>query len=240
MTGSVSPPAPYEYFPTLSELDLDRLRYSFNSVIQAQYSDERFYTRGLVWAMQDQGQTSLSDRLLAEIPRLRVYARLMTNDVARADRGVAEMLQHALSEIEQLRISKALRIYLFMILRDILFSRETALGKAKALPAACDRREGPFQIENGRLDRTVTLATALLRLTFHDREAVVLRAALRLPRMMTATIAGCELHVYDARVRRGFARLAELLPQEALDEAMASRAFYAIDATLEPQEMSLH
>ena len=158
----------------------------------------------------------------------------MTNDVSIADRGVAETLQHALSDVERLRACKDLRIHLFMTLRAILVSDEAALGKFK----------GFFRIENGHLEEPISLATALLCLTFEGREAVVLRAGLRLSREDAATIIGCELHIYDARVRRGLARLAQLLPQEALakalSDAMACRAFSRIDKALEPQEIILH
>ena len=127
-----------------------------------------------------------------------------------------ETLKHALSDIEQLRIRKALRIYLLMILRDILVASETAQGKSKAISAVYDRLKGPFRIENGHMERPISLATALLRLTFEDREAVVLRAGLRLSRMEAATIIDCELPVYDQRVQSGLTQLAELLPQKAL------------------------
>ena len=184
--------------------------------------------------MPDQRQTSLSDRVLTEIPRLRVYAGLMTNDVSIADLRVADALKQALSNTEQLRTCKDLRIHLFMILRAILVSGETALGQFK----------GPFRIKNGRLETPISLAAALLCLTFEGREAVVLRAGLKLSRMEAATIIGCELHIYDARVRRGFARLAELLPQEAiakaLSDAMACRAFSGANKVREQQKMLLH
>ena len=71
----------------------------------------------LVRANARQGQASLSDRILTEIPRVRIYARLMTNDVSSADRRVAETLKHSLSDIDRLRTCKDLRIHLFMILR---------------------------------------------------------------------------------------------------------------------------
>ena len=64
------------------------------------------------------------------------------------------------------------------------------------------------------------------------REAVVLRAGPRLSRVEAAMIIGCELDIYDARVRRGLTRLAEILPREALAKAlgaaMACRAFSGI------------
>lgn len=118
--------------------------------------------------MQDRGQASLSDRILTEVPRLRVYARMMTNDISIADRGVAETLQDALSDVERLRACQDLQIHLFMILRAILVSDETALGKFKGL----------LLIENEHIETPISLATALLSLTFESREAVVLRAGL--------------------------------------------------------------
>ena len=194
--------------------------------------------------MPTQGQSSLSDRLHTEIPLLRVYARLMTNDASSADRAVVETLKHALSDIEQLRIRKALRIYLFMVLRDFLVASETVQGKSKALSVVYDRLKGPYWIENGHMERPISLATALLRLTFEDREAVVLRAGLGLSRMEAATIIGRELPVYDQRVQSGLTQLAKLLPQKALatalSDAMACRAFSGANKALELQEVLLH
>ncbi len=157
--------------------------------------------------MPDQRQTSLSARVLTEIPRLRAYARLMTNDVSSADESVADTLKHALFDIERLRTCKDLRIHLFTILRAILVSGEAAL-------------KGSFQIANGHLERPISLAAALLCLTFEDREAVVLRTGLRLPREDAMTIIGCEPRIYNARVCRGLTRLAEVLPREALAKAL--------------------
>jgi RNA polymerase sigma-70 factor (ECF subfamily) len=174
--------------------------------------------------MPDQHQPSPSETILAEIPRLRVYARLMTNDPSSADLQVADALQHAFSDVERLRACKDLRVHLFSILRTLLAS-------------------GSFRIENGHLERPVSLATALLCLTFEAREAVVLRTGLKLSGEQAATIIGCELHIYDARVRRGLTRLAELLPQAvfpkaARDAMMGLSAFSG--AETEPREMLLH
>ena len=146
----------------------------------------------------------------------------MTNDVSIADRGVAETLQHSLSNIEYLRACKDLRNLPFSILRTILVSDGPAL-----------KFKGHFRTENEHLETPISLATALLYLTFEGREAVVLRAGLRLSREEAAAIIGCELHIYDARVRRSLTRLAELLPQEvlakALSNAMARRAFSRVN-----------
>ncbi len=155
----------------------------------------------------NQGEPSLSERVLVEIPRLRTFARLMTNDASSADRAVTETLKYALHHIERLGACKDLQIHLFIILRAILVKCEAELQVS-------------FWIENGHLERPISLATGLLSLPFEGREAVVLRAGLRLSRMTAAIIIGCEPHIYDARVLKGLIRLAELLPQVALDGAI--------------------
>ena len=164
--------------------------------------------------MPDQVQTCLSEEILTEFPHLRAYVRLMTNDISSADREVTETLKLALSNRVLLCKHTGLRVQLLTILRNILVIGEAAPGRLKALSAIYERLKAPFRIvANGHPERPDSLATALLRLNFEEREAVVLRAGVRVSREEAAKIIGCELHVYDARVRSGFARLAELLPR---------------------------
>ena len=193
----------------------------------------------------DRIQTCLSEAILAEIPHLRAYARLMTNDVSNADRGVTEALQRALSNIEQLRKRQGLRVQLLKTLRTILVVREAARGKFRPLPAICERLKMPFRsVADGHPERPDSLASALMFLSFEDQEAVVLRAGVRVSREDAAKIIGCELHVYDARLRSGFARLAELLPGKApanaFGDAMTCRAFSGINKALELEETLAH
>ena len=192
--------------------------------------------------MPDQAETCLSEAILTEIPHLRAYARLMSDDVSSADREVTETLKHALSNIEGLCKSAGLRAQLLRILRNFLIDSELTPRMFKGLSATYERLKGPFRIANGRhRQRTMSLASALLYLNFENREAVVLRAGVRLSREEAAKIIGCELHVYDARVRCGFARLAELLPAEMPEnspsEAIACRALSGLNKALELQEM---
>ena len=190
--------------------------------------------------MLDQVETCLSEAILIEIPHLRAYARLMTDDVASADREVTETLTRALSNTEGLCKRGGLRIQLLRTLRNFLIDSELAPRKFKGLSATYERLKGPFRNANGG-QRPMSLASALLYLNFENREAIVLRAGERLSREEAARIIGCELHVYDARVRCGFARLAELLPAEAPEyspsEAIYSRAFSGLSKALELQEM---
>ena len=192
--------------------------------------------------MPDQVATRLSEAIFTEIPHLRAYARLMTDDVASADREVTETLKRALSNIEGLCKTHRLQVQLLRILRDFLIDSELAPRKFKGLSAIYQRLNGPFRNANGgHRHRPMSLASALLYLNFENREAVVLRAGVRVSREEAAKIIGCELHVYDARVRCGFARLAELLPAEAPanspSEAIACRAFSGLNKAFELQEM---
>ena len=192
--------------------------------------------------MPDQVETCPSEAILTEIPHLRAYARLMTDDVASADHDVTETLKRALSNIEELCKRTGLRVQLLRILRNFLIDSELAPRKFKGLSAIYERLKGPFRIANGgHGQRPMCLPSALLHLNFEDREAVVLRAGVRLSREEAAKIIGCELHVYDARVRCGFARLSELLPAEAPanspSEAISCRAFSGLNKAFELQEM---
>ncbi len=180
--------------------------------------------------MPDQLETCLSKAILAEIPHLRAYARLMTNDVSSADREVSETLKRALFDREELRTCTSIRVQLLTILRNFLIDSERA-------PPKFERRIA----KGGRGERPMSLASALLRLNFEDREAVVFRAGVRLSREDAAKIVGCALHVYDARLRCGFARLAELLPAETRakspGEAICARAFSGMNKAIDLQEM---
>ena len=195
--------------------------------------------------MSDQVETCLSEAILTEIPHLRAYARLMTDDVASADREVTETLRRALSNSEGLCKRTGLRVQLLRILRNFLIDSELEPRKFKGLSATYERLKGPFRNANGsgHGQRPMSLASALLYLNFENREAIVLRAGVSLSREEAARIIGCELHVYDARVRCGFARLAELRPAEAEapatspSEAIFSRAFSGLKKALELQDM---
>jgi RNA polymerase sigma-70 factor, ECF subfamily len=192
--------------------------------------------------MPDQAETCLSGVILTEISHLRAYARLMTDDLVSADREVTETLKRALSNSEALRKPTGLRVHLLTTLRNFLIDSEQAPRKFKGLSATYERLNGPFRSANGgHGQRPMSLASALLYLNFENREAVVLRAGVRLSREEAAKVIGCELHVYDARIRCGFARLAELLPAETpvnpSSEAICSRAFSGLNKALELQEM---
>ena len=190
--------------------------------------------------MPDQVQTCFSEAILTEIPHLRAYATLMTNNVSRAHHGVTETLKHAFTNREGLCQGTGLRVQLLTILRNLLVASEPASHMVDPFPAIYERLKAPFRIiSGGRAKSPASLASALLSLAFEDRDAVVLSAGEGLPREDAAKVVGCEATVYDARLRRGFARLAELVPAQAQMSpvgATASYAFSGLRKALELQE----
>src|SRR5271166_3978395 len=115
--------------------------------------------------MLDQVEACLSEAILTEIPHLRAYARLMTDDVSSADREVTETLKRALSNIEGLCKRSGLRVQLLTILRNFLIDSERAPRKFKGLSAIYERLNGPFRNANGgHGQRPMSLASALLHL----------------------------------------------------------------------------
>ena len=142
-------------------------------------------------------QTQFSDTLLAEIPRLRAYARLMTNDGVKADQEVEETLKRAFANEDRLHNRRQLQVGLFTILRNFL-AHDYNLRHAdvRGYPSASLETE--------------PLGAALLLLGFEDREAVILSAAVGFSDPDIAGICGCELEMVSGRVCRGLARLAEL------------------------------
>ena len=96
--------------------------------------------------MPDQVETCLSETIITEIPHLRAYALLMTNDVSSADQEVTETLKQALSNRERLCKSTGLQDFqLLTTLRNFLIDSEQAPRKFKGLSAIYERLKGPFQ-----------------------------------------------------------------------------------------------
>jgi RNA polymerase sigma-70 factor, ECF subfamily len=159
------------------------------------------------------GQTCLSETILLELPHLRAYARLMTNDQYQADREVEETLKRAMAIMDRLSNQCDLRIQLLTILRSFLIAGEPARKDLEARSGIYEKLNSPFHIGNGHGENPVSLLSALVLLDYEDREALVLTAGVRLSPLEAAKISGCEVGEHSARLCRGFARLAELFPE---------------------------
>jgi len=60
--------------------------------------------------------------LLAELPRLRRYARMLVGEPARADDLVQDCLVRAIANLERWREGTNMRAWLFTIMRNVLFN----------------------------------------------------------------------------------------------------------------------
>jgi RNA polymerase sigma-70 factor (ECF subfamily) len=146
-------------------------------------------------------QTQFSVTLLAEIPRLRAYARLMTNDGVKADQEVEETLKRALANEDRLHNRHQLQMALFTILRNFL-----AHGHNLRRSDFHDNSSASLETANKNVRIIEPLGSALLLLGFEDREAVVLSAAVGFSDLEIAGICGCELEMVSGRMCRGLAR----------------------------------
>jgi RNA polymerase sigma-70 factor (ECF subfamily) len=157
--------------------------------------------------------------LLAEISRMRAYARLMTNEFGKADEEVCETLRCALADDGLLRGGSGLR--LFVLLRNILARDNSAIPQylpdAPRMLAALDDRF-----------RKSEVGSALGRLDFEDREAVILSVAVGFSDPEIGEICECAPARIRGRIHHGLERLLELLatePDEKRCNVLASGAY---------------
>ena len=134
--------------------------------------------------------------LVSELPGLRAFAILMTNDESRADRTMLEMKKRALSHENQSRSFAHSRTSLFAILRNCLL-------RSYGGQDAGDRPQLPA-ISNA------WMARALMHLSFLDREAVILTVSMGLSDEETGSICKCAPDLVRHRRSTGLATLAEL------------------------------
>jgi RNA polymerase sigma-70 factor, ECF subfamily len=166
--------------------------------------------------MPIQVQTCFSEAILTELPRLRAFARLMTNDLYEAEQEVEETVHRAMTVMDRMLGRPELRIQLLTVLRSFLIASESMRKDFEARKAAYEELKRPFRIGNEPAEGPLSLPSALLLLDYEDREAVVLSAGTRLSALEAAIISGCEVREHNARLCRGFTRLAELLPRKSV------------------------
>ncbi len=170
-------------------------------------------------------QTCFSEAILLELPHLRAYARMMTNDLNEADREVEETLKRV-RFIDRTFKPSDLRVELLTILRSFLIASEPMRKDLRVRSAIYEKLNRPFRIGNGHAASPLSLSSALVLLDFEDREAVV-SAAVGLSRPQAAEIASCKAREHDTRLCRGLARLAELFPGQSAATTSAAEASFS-------------
>jgi DNA-directed RNA polymerase specialized sigma24 family protein len=155
---------------------------------------------------------TISSSLRSELPGLRAYARLMKNDVIKADILVADTLKRAVVNGYLLRDGSRTRVPLFAILHKVIASNRDELrhdvGDMFLTPENSRSRPVGIPVPRAGAD----LEHTLMLLDHEEREAIILCVAARFTNAETAEICACPPVTVQYRTDHGLARLAELLP----------------------------
>ena len=147
--------------------------------------------------------------IVAEIPRLRRYARALTGDAARADDLVQDTLERALGKWALWRPGN-LRAWLFSIMHNLFVNQARRAGAVdypgdEALP------ELPMRASQADAIELRDLAGCLARLPAEQREVLLLVGLEDLSYEDTAKILGLPVGTVMSRLSRGRQRLRSLL-----------------------------
>lgn len=152
------------------------------------------------------------DVLVAEIPRLRRYARALTGDVGRADDLVQDTLERALAKWRFWQRERELRPWLFAILHNLHIDhcrRERVDFRPDEELPDLPQREGQSDgLALRDLDR------ALMRLPLEQREVLLLVSLEELSYADAAKALGLPLGTVMSRLARARQRLHALLEGE--------------------------
>jgi RNA polymerase sigma-70 factor (ECF subfamily) len=146
---------------------------------------------------------AFTEGLLALIPYLRAFARMMARDPAEAD----DLAQEALAKAWQSRSSFApgtnLKAWLFMILRNQFYSEKRRSWRNVELDQeAAERSLVAIEDPDATLQLN-ELRMALAALPAEQREALILVGAAGMPYEEVAEICGCAVGTIKSRVSRG-------------------------------------
>jgi RNA polymerase sigma-70 factor (ECF subfamily) len=166
--------------------------------------------------------------LLAIVPHLRAFAISLTGGVDRAEDLVQETLARALANRDRFKPGTCLQAWLFTILRNLFHSEFRRRRREVEDPEGVHAdRLAVLSDQTGYLEFT-ELQRALGRLTFEQREALLLVAAEGFSYVETARITGAQLGTIKSRVNRARSRLAELLQGEDAEDLRPDRLVRAV------------
>ena len=148
-----------------------------------------------------------SRAILAELPRLRRYARAMLGDRAAADDLVQDTLERAWSRIAQWRAGSDLRAWLFGIMHNL---RVDQLRRNGLLTTSLDEEEVaevPVRPTQSDLLEVMDLESALRQLPDEQREVLLLVALEDMSYADIAASLGIPIGTVMSRLSRGRERL---------------------------------
>ena len=151
-----------------------------------------------------------SRAILAEMPRLRRYARAMLGDRAAADDLVQDTLERAWSRFSQWRPGSNLRVWLFGIMHNL---RVDQLRRPSVPTHSIDEDDFEVPTRATQADRLEVrdLETALRQLPDEQREVLLLVALEDLGYAEIASTLGIPVGTVMSRLARGRERLRLLM-----------------------------
>lgn len=157
---------------------------------------------------------SSRDAVIAEIPRLRRYARALTGDTSTADDLVQETLERAMQKWRLWRRDRDLRPWLFSIMHNLHIdqlrhARPIDYYADEDLPDLPHRPEQLDSLEIRDLDRALAL------LPLEQREVLLLVGLEELSYKEVAATLGIPLGSVMSRLSRARSRLKAILSGEA-------------------------
>ncbi len=161
------------------------------------------------------------EAIIAELPRLRRYARALLKDADAADDLVQDCIERALSRLHQFRSGSDMRAWLFSIMRGIYINGarrgKPVIDLNPTDPQAGDLAPTPPEQGAGLVVRD--LEAALARLSVDQREIVLLIGLENLTYKQASEVIGVPIGTVMSRLARGREQL-RLLMDEGSNEVL--------------------
>ncbi len=156
------------------------------------------------------------EAIIAELPRLRRYARALVGDSDAADDLVQDCVERSLSRLHQFRDGTDMRAWLFTIMHGIFVNGVSRRKKTVDLEQAGPTGEAPLATppEQGSGLVMRDLELALARLSHEQREIVILVGLENMTYKQAAEIIGVPLGTVMSRLARGRERLGRLMDDD--------------------------
>ncbi len=152
-----------------------------------------------------------SRAILAELPRLRRYARAMLGDRAAADDLVQDTLERAWSRIAQWRPGSDLRAWLFGIMHNLRIDQLRRNGLPTTSLDEDEVAEVPVRPTQSDLLEVMDLESALRQLPDDQREVLLLVALEEMSYVDIAALLGIPVGTVMSRLSRGRERLRQVM-----------------------------
>nr|WP_035458424.1 sigma-70 family RNA polymerase sigma factor [Microvirga flocculans] len=160
----------------------------------------------------------MKQQMLDAIPRLRAFAISLSGSLDRADDLVQGTLLKGLSNLDKFHPGTSMQAWLFTILRnDFLTQVRRSRREIEDPKGSWAEKMAVMPDQGARLDLTDMLS-ALGKLPFDQREALLLVSAEGLSYEEAARICGTNIGTIKSRINRARNRLADLLNFDANDD----------------------